>query len=187
MVRRDDRGESLSSPQGPGLVWFRRDLRLDDNPAWAAATAAHDEVVALFVLEPRLLDAAGSKRRDQLLAHVAALDEELQERGGCLSVRTGPAADAVPKAVADAGASTVYVNADVTPFSVARDEATFASIDVAVETFHGLFVHEPGKVLTRAGEVSQVFTPFYKTWKDTALTAWPEAGSAAAANDGKTR
>ncbi|MDH3682571.1 MAG: deoxyribodipyrimidine photo-lyase, partial [Acidimicrobiia bacterium] len=45
-------------------MWFRRDLRLDDNPAWAAATAAHDQVVALFVLEPRLLNASGQMRRD---------------------------------------------------------------------------------------------------------------------------
>lgn len=36
---------------GPnGLVWFRRDLQLRDNPAWSAATSQNDRVVALFVL-----------------------------------------------------------------------------------------------------------------------------------------
>ena len=35
-----------------GLVWFRRDLRLDDNPAWARATSDHDNVVALYVVDP---------------------------------------------------------------------------------------------------------------------------------------
>ncbi len=181
MVRRDDRSEPLSSGSsdgGPGLVWFRRDLRLDDNPAWAAATANHDEVVALFVLEPVLLDAAGAKRRDQLLTHVAALDEELQGRGGRLTVRTGPATDALPVALEDAGASAVYVNADVSPFSVARDAATFGSVEVPVGVFHGLHVHEPGRVLTQAGAVSQVFTPFYKTWAATSLSPWPEPGEA---------
>jgi len=34
-----------------GVVWFHRDLRLEDNPAWDAATAAHDEVVTVFVVE----------------------------------------------------------------------------------------------------------------------------------------
>ena len=38
-----------------GLVWFRRDLRLDYNPAWAAATSNHAFVVPLFVIDPRLL------------------------------------------------------------------------------------------------------------------------------------
>ena len=75
-----------------GVVWFRRDLRLDDNPAWAAATAAHDEVVAVFVIEAALMNAAGAIRRDQLLAHLHALDDELRARGGGLVVRSGPAA-----------------------------------------------------------------------------------------------
>ncbi|MFT5204632.1 MAG: deoxyribodipyrimidine photo-lyase, partial [Candidatus Aldehydirespiratoraceae bacterium] len=39
--------------EAPGLVWFRRDLRLADNPAWDAATAAHRHVIACFVLEPK--------------------------------------------------------------------------------------------------------------------------------------
>ena len=46
-----------------GLVWFRRDLRLDDNPAWSAATRECDEVLPVFVLDPTLLDAAGPYRR----------------------------------------------------------------------------------------------------------------------------
>ena len=33
-----------------GIVWFRRDLRLDDNPAWAVATKRHDPVTAVLVL-----------------------------------------------------------------------------------------------------------------------------------------
>jgi deoxyribodipyrimidine photolyase len=41
------------------LVWFRRDLRLTDNPAWATASADHDELEAIFLLDRRLLDAAG--------------------------------------------------------------------------------------------------------------------------------
>ncbi len=48
------------------MVWPRRDLRLDDNPARAAATAAHDQVVALFALEPRQVNAS------EPLAHTRA-------------------------------------------------------------------------------------------------------------------
>ncbi len=160
----------------PGLVWFRRDLRLDDNPAWAAATAAHDHVVAVFVLEPRLLHAAGAIRRDQLLAHLHALDEQLQALGGGLVVRPGPAADAIPAAIADCEAAALYYNADVTPFSTARDQAVDHAVEVPRHAFHGLTVHEPGAVLTKKGTLSQVFTPFYKTWASTPWTPWPAAG-----------
>ncbi len=161
----------------PGLVWFRRDLRLDDNPAWAAATAAHDEVVAVFVLEPELLGAAGRIRRDQLLGHLHALDDQLCAVGGGLVVRSGPAADAIPAALADCEASGLYYNVDVTPFSTARDESVGRAVEVPLHTFHGLMVHEPGAVLTQKGTLSQVFTPFYKTWAATPWAPWPESGS----------
>lgn len=165
--------------EGTAICWFRRDLRLDDNPAWAAATSAHREVVALFILEPRLLQAAGRHRRDQLLAHLHALHDELEGRGAGLTVREGPAVSALPRAVADADASVLYVNADVTPFAIERDAATFDAAGVPVEAFHGSMVHEPGSVLTQKGSVSQVFTPFHKVWKQTPLTPWPEPGDAA--------
>ncbi len=158
-------------------MWFRRDLRLNDNPAWAAATAAHDEVVAVFVLEPRLLRSAGAIRRDQLLAHLYALHEQLQDLGGGLVVRSGPASGAIPAAVTDCDASALYYNADVTPFSVARDEAVGRAVDVARHAFHGLTVHEPGAVLTKKGSLSQVFTPFYKTWAATPWAPWPASGA----------
>lgn len=167
---------TVDASDGPGVAWFRRDLRLDDNPAWSAATAAHSKVVALFVVEPELLDSAGDHRRNQLLAHVAALDDELAGRGGGLVVRTGPARSAVARLVDEVGASRLYLNNDVTPFSKRRDAETLDELPIPVERFHGSLVHEPGAVLTQKGTLSQVFTPFYKRWIDSPIVPWPKAG-----------
>ncbi len=41
---------SKDSPS-PIVVWFRDDLRLDDNPALAAAVGEDRPVVALYVLD----------------------------------------------------------------------------------------------------------------------------------------
>jgi deoxyribodipyrimidine photo-lyase len=49
------------------LLWFRRDLRLRDHPALAAAAADSDEVLACFVLDPRL-EASSGQRRLQFLS-----------------------------------------------------------------------------------------------------------------------
>jgi deoxyribodipyrimidine photo-lyase len=165
----------------PGLVWFRRDLRLDHNPAWAAATAAHREVIGLFVIEPELMNTAGTIRRDQLLAHLHALDDALRTRGGLLVARLGPAATAIPDALRECGASALHYNFDATPFSTARDAATAAAVDVAVHVHHGLTVHEPGAVLTQKGTLSQVFTPFFRVWAATRRTPWPVGGASRAA------
>ncbi|MCD9624813.1 cryptochrome/photolyase family protein [Rhabdothermincola salaria] len=163
------------------VVWFRRDLRLEDNPAWAAATAAHDSVLALYVLDPVLLDAAGAHRRDRFLHDLGALDHTLRDAGGSLRVVHGAAAEVVPAEVAELGAVAVYANADVTPYATARDEVAdraLAEIEVDVHWSWGTLVHPPGAVLTNAGDVSQVFTPFHRTWSATALDPWPEPGDA---------
>jgi len=165
------------------VVWFRRDLRLDDNPAWAAATSNHARVVALFVADRRLLDAAGPFRRRQLEANVAALAHALAERRGSLTVRWGDPAEVVPAVAHKVSASSVYVNGDVSPWGVRRDgqvAGALASVGtgVAVHTSWGTLVHRPGAVLTRAGGVSKVFTPFWRTWAATPHDPWPEPGGA---------
>lgn len=164
-------------------MWFRRDLRLDDNPAWAEATANHGSVVALFVLDRTLLDRAGTIRRNQMLGHLHALDDRLRSFDGRLLVKTVAGSDAVPETVADVvaefDAGALYYNADITPYATKRDEAVrrrMADAEIAVSAHYGCLVHEPGRVLTKKGTVSQVFSPFHRTWARTDLTPWPQPG-----------
>lgn len=174
--------DSVAIPnRSVGLVWFRRDLRLDANPAWSAATAAHDDVVAVFVLEPDLLEPAGRIRRDQLFAHLLALDAQLRSLGGNLVVRNGPARFAIPQALADASAEALYYNVDASPYATARDLAVATASTVPVHRHDGLTVHAPGAVLTKKATVSQVFTPFYRTWMSTEWAEWPISGPASVA------
>ena len=85
------------------VLWFRRDLRLDDMPALqAAAEAGPDGVVALFVADPALLGPAGPNRRRFLTAALAALDAELE---GALVVRWGDPVRVVPAVAAEVGAT----------------------------------------------------------------------------------
>jgi len=160
------------------LVWFRRDLRLDDNPAWASATAAADRVTALYVLDPVLLHGAGAFRRTQLVAHLRALDGGLQRLGGHLLVRTGPPARVVLATASALGADLLCVNADVTPYARRRDRAVEEQFSGAFEQWWGNLVHHPGSIVTAAGRVSRVFTPFAAKWSRTARPIWPESASA---------
>ncbi len=159
------------------IVWFRRDLRVDDNPAWAAAATTHREIVPLFVLDPQLMNAAGPFRRRQLMADLGALDTRLQTLGGCLRVVTGDATTVVPAEAAALGASHVFANLDVSPLARARDEtvrATLASDQVQWHPYWGGLVHAPGTVLTAAGTLSQVFAAFWRTWRLADRAGWPD-------------
>ena len=77
------------------IVWFRRDLRLADNAALAAAIR-QGEVIPAFVIDPVLLnsDRVGAKRVAWLAANLRELDRSLRQRGSRLIVRRGePAAE----------------------------------------------------------------------------------------------
>ncbi|MFT4989798.1 MAG: deoxyribodipyrimidine photo-lyase [Acidimicrobiales bacterium] len=154
------------------LVWFRRDLRLGDNPAWAAATKQADQVTALFVLDPALFDRAGTFRQQALVAHLRCLDAQLRERGGRLRIEHGDPAVVVPSIMNTLAADRVHWNTDTTPYAVPRDTNVAAALGDRVQTHWGTFVHEPGRVLTGRGTLSKVFTPFYNVWNKTEMTAW---------------
>jgi deoxyribodipyrimidine photo-lyase len=159
------------------IVWFRRDLRLANNPAWAAATSDHNKVTALFVLDDKLWTRAGPFRGPQLAAHLRSLDEQLQQHGGRLRVEYGDPVAAMRGIEAD----VVYWNADYTPYAQRRDAAVEAHWGARAVRTHGTVVHPPGEILTKTGTPYKVFTPFYRQWLERPPPAAAESGSAAVA------
>ena len=156
------------------IVWFRRDLRLANNPAWAAATADHDEVTALFVLDDRLWKHAGPFRGPQLAAHLRSLDRRLQEAGGRLRVEREDALEVLIHLEAD----SVYWNDDYTPFAQQRDAAIAARLGTRAVRSHGTVVQPPGTITTKAGTPYKVFTPFFREWSQRPIPSSVAPGSA---------
>ncbi len=68
------------------IFWFRRDLRLADNPALLACLDEADEVVPLFILDDEISERAGDHRRAFLANSLRALNDSL---GGALHVISG--------------------------------------------------------------------------------------------------
>jgi deoxyribodipyrimidine photo-lyase len=156
------------------VFWFRRDLRLTDNPALSAAAdhaAARGAGVApLFVADPHLLARAGANRRSFLAGSLAALDGDLD---GSLTLRRGPSARAVAAFAAEVGADTVFATGDCTPYGRRRDAAVAQSLAAAGRTLALLgspYAVAPGRVLTGDGRPYRVFTPFRRAWSE---HGWP--------------
>lgn len=139
---------------------------------WSAATQ-HADVTALFVLDPALFDTAGPFRRRVLTSHLHSLDEQLRRRGGCLRVEHG-SPDAAVSRLANELDADVHVNTDTTPYSATRDAAVETALGRPLNTHWGTLVHEPGRVLTKKGTLSRVFTPFWKVWDVTDLAPLAE-------------
>lgn len=144
------------------IVWLRRDLRLHDHPALVAA-AAEGLVLPLFVRDPRLAG-AGDARRSRLEASLAAFDVATD---GALVVRTGNPAVVVPEVAAEAGARSVHVTGEFTPFALARDRQVAQALDSVGISMHAggtPYAVRPGTLLTGGGTPYQVFTPFSRAW-----------------------
>jgi len=180
MVPGTDNGAEMTSR---AVVWFRRDLRLNDNPAWGTASETADRVTALYVLDPTLLRGAGEFRRAQLFAHLHGLDQSLRPFGGRLMVRHGKPEMIVPEVAAACGAALVCANADVTPYARRRDGTIKDLLGSGFHQWWGNLVHPPGAVLTAKGRTSRVFTPFAAKWNRLPLPAWPESVPVAVDDD----
>ena len=104
------------------LVWFRRDLRLDDNAALGRALAGAQRVFCAFVFDSEILDALESRadrRVDFIWQSVRELRETLRGQGGDLVVLHGRAREEVPRLAAALGVDEVVAAEDYEPAAVA--------------------------------------------------------------------
>ena len=146
------------------VVWFRRDLRVRDQPTFLAAADAAPRALALFVLDPALLDPSGPARRTFLFRALRSLDDAL---GGRLLVVRGDPADVVPRIAGAVGAGSVHVAADFGPYGTRRDEAVekaLAEDGCTLVRTGSPYAVAPGRVRKADGEPFRVFTPFRRAW-----------------------
>jgi deoxyribodipyrimidine photo-lyase len=151
----------------PALIWFRRDLRLADNPALSAAVAGGKRVVPLYILdeESEGVCPPGGASRWWLHHSLTALGDALVARGASLVLRRGPAARVIREVLKDTGADAVFWNRLYDPGSVVRDTAirqSLADAGIAAESHNASLLIEPWKIATKAGAPFRVFTPFWK-------------------------
>jgi deoxyribodipyrimidine photo-lyase len=151
----------------PTLLWFRQDLRLQDNPALRAAVARGGPVVPIYILD----DAGewgwvpGGAARAWLHRSLAALDASLRTRGSRLILARGDAEKILRDLLRATGAGAVYWNRRYELAAVARDswiEADLVARGVDVRTFNSALLNEPHAIANRQGRPFQVFSPYWR-------------------------
>ncbi|WP_319241655.1 deoxyribodipyrimidine photo-lyase [uncultured Propionivibrio sp.] len=152
------------------LVWFRRDLRDEDNAALAEATRRARRVYCAFIFDRDILDAL-SDTSDARVAFIHAslleLDAGLRQRGGALIVRTARAVESVPALAAELGVDAVFANRDYEPAAKRRDgavEAALAARGISFVAFKDQALRDGAEVLAQSGRPLTVFTPYRNAW-----------------------
>jgi deoxyribodipyrimidine photo-lyase len=158
------------------LVWFRRDLRADDNAALHQALLAAREVWCVFVFDRDILDPLPVRDRRVEFIHdsLTELDCDLADLGarhGRPGVRLiavhDRAVDAIPALARALSVQEVFANHDDEPASLARDASVRESLGaagIALRTWKDHVVFERSEVLTAAGTPFTVFTPYKNAW-----------------------
>ena len=152
-----------------GLMWFRRDLRVDDNAALYQALRACRQVVCVFVFDRAILDPLPrvDRRVEFIRESLVELDAELRALGGGLVVRHAVAEDEIALLARQLDVQAVFANRDDEPAALARDArvlGALANAGVAFHSYKDQTIFERDEVLTQTGQPYSVFTPYKRAW-----------------------
>jgi deoxyribodipyrimidine photo-lyase len=177
---------SPSSPDRPaanavaGVVWFRDDLRLADNPALLAALAGSERIACVYVHDTNpTIRPMGAAARWWLHQALTALDASLRKLGGELLICKGDTAALVPALVEKLDARAITWNRRYGAAEQVIDaalKARFLADGRAATSHNGALLYEPWQVKSQTGTPMRVFTPF---WRAALASADPQPPQAA--------
>lgn len=146
------------------LLWLRRDLRLTDNPALAAALARGGSVAPVFILD-EATRAWGAAARWRLGESLADLSDRVAALGGRLILRRGDPLEVLRALARETGADGVIWSRLYDRDARARDARVKAALraeGVEARSVNGALLVEPWEIETTTGGPYRVYTPFMR-------------------------
>lgn len=153
------------------LVWFRKDLRLRDNPTLEHALASSKQIVPVFIWDEEEGGnwSPGAASRWWLHQSLKSLSASIERLGGRLLFEKGKPADVLPLLAKENGADDVLYSRVYDPGGMAAQEAVEEALDIAgirTESFNASLLNEPWEVKNSSGKPFQVFTPFWRSCRN---------------------
>ena len=144
------------------IMWFRRDLRINDHPALLAAIESGEQVIPLFILDKAQIAEAGEKLLAYMGQSLRKLDESLGNR---LHIIEGDQVEVLSTLIKKYGVTEVHISAEYERYGAARDARVEAAGITLIRTGSPYAV-TPGRVVKPSdGTPYRVYTPFYRAWR----------------------
>lgn len=149
----------------PVILWFRRDLRLSDQPALVAA-AASGPVIPVYILDDETPKhrRMGAASRWWLHHSLASLDASLREKGSQLVLRRGKCEEQLALIAEETGAAVVHCLRHYEPWWRNAEKAVSKRLDL--QCHDGNYLLPPGSLTTGGGTPYKIYTPFWRALKD---------------------
>jgi len=149
------------------IIWFRRDLRVADNPALKASLEDGHRPLAVYIHdEPDPDWPLGAASAWWLHHSLVALKQSLQQLGSDLLILSGDAQRQLARLIDCTGAEAVYWNRCYEPAPARRDAALEIYLKqhgIDVCSYNASLLREPWQLLKIDGTPYRVFTPFWKS------------------------
>ena len=150
-------------PKGKAaIIWFRRDLRINDHPALLAAVESAEQVIPLFILDKTQIKEAGAKLLAYMAQSLRSLDESL---GNNLHIIEGDQVEVLTTLIKKYDVQEVHISAEYERYGAKRDARVEAAGIKLVRTGSPYAV-TPGRVVKLSDATPyKVYTPFYRAWR----------------------
>ncbi|MCX7091772.1 MAG: deoxyribodipyrimidine photo-lyase [Legionellales bacterium] len=151
------------------LVWFRQDLRLNDNPAFFNACTNHQIVIPLYIYDKKN-SVLGEAQAWWLHHSLVALKKSLDKKGLCLVLRHGNPREIILDLIQQLSIKAVYWNRCYEPAVISRDKkikAVLLAKNIEVCSSNGSLLHEPWTIQNKSGSFFKVFTPYWRHCRQT--------------------
>lgn len=147
------------------LYWFRKDLRIQDNPGLLKLIDA-DACLFIYILEtPPAPYALGEASRFWLHHSLDALQKSLAALGHTLLIFTQDPITLLPSLIKQYNVTHLYYSRIYEPWFIKRDtilKKMLIENNVCVESANASLLFEPWTIKNQGGEAYKVFTPFWK-------------------------
>ncbi|MFN4174512.1 MAG: cryptochrome/photolyase family protein, partial [Parachlamydiaceae bacterium] len=148
------------------IVWFRQDLRIQDNAALFEAVK-RGEVYPVYIWSPEEegIWKMGGAQKVWLHHSLNELKKDLEEIGLHLTIRSGNALSVLKELIKETKASAVFWSRRYEPNGIKTDSAIKSFLSdsgIEVKSFNASLLNEPWTVSNKQNKPFQVFTPFYK-------------------------
>jgi deoxyribodipyrimidine photo-lyase len=151
--------------KGTAIHWFRRDLRLCDNPALLAA-CEFESVVPLFIwdFDSSWENPLGAASKWWIHNSLQALDAQLKSQGSRLIIKTGDPATVLTQLILETKAEALFFNRLYDPKTRAYDKKLTENLKHKVkrlENFDCYLLMDPGKILKKDRRPYIIYTAFF--------------------------
>ena len=151
------------------VMWFRRDLRLEDNQALRHALLSGFPVLPLFIFDSEIVDDLPREdpRVSFIYAQTKKIHQMLRSRGSSLVVKHGKPISVWHELLSSHQVAGVYINKDYEPYALERDgsiEKLLQDREIPLHRFKDQVIFEEDEIVKKDGDPYTVFTPYKRRW-----------------------